>query len=194
MYHLPYTNFQLHSDNRVARQLWGRLPFVNASAFLYFHKGTRVQNLMHQLKYAGKIEIGQKLGEMCGDVLAGSDAYRDVDLIIPVPLHARRLKERGYNQSECFARGLSLSMNVEMSEKALKRVIGTPSQTRKSRFSRYENMLDAFEVALPELVSGKHILLVDDVITTGATIEACGLKLLEQAGVKISIATIAFTD
>jgi len=193
IYHLPYTNFHQEKDNRVARQLWGRIPFSSSASFLYFRKGSRVQNLMHQLKYNNKPEIGVKLGEMYGHVLHGSE-YRNTDIIIPVPLHPQRLKARGYNQSDHFARGLSNTLGIPLNTTILKRSIATSTQTKKSRFSRYENMKDVFEVTNPGLIAGKHILLVDDVITTGATIEACSLKLLEIPQTKISIATIAFAD
>lgn len=194
IYHLPYTNFHLEKDNRVARQLWGRIPFGVSGSFLYFHKGSRVQSLLHQFKYNNKPEIGIKLGEMYGHILHHTASYQDVDLIIPVPLHAGKLKIRGYNQSECFAKGLSNSMKIPLFSGVLKQTVSTSTQTKKSRFSRYENMKDIFEVTDPEAIAGKHVLLVDDVITTGATIEACSIKILEVADTKVSIATIAFTD
>ncbi len=148
---------------------------------------------MHQLKYNNKPEIAVKLGEMYGHTLQGSE-FKNTDVIIPVPLHPQRLKERGYNQSDYFARGLSNMLEIPLNPNILKRSIATGTQTKKSRFSRYENMKDVFEVTDPVLIAGKHILLVDDVITTGATIEACSMKLLEIPDTRISIATIAFTD
>jgi ComF family protein len=191
IYHLPYTNFHLEKENRVARQLWGRIPFTASASFLYFDKGSRVQNLIHQLKYNDRPEIGLKLGEMYGHALKFSD-YKAADIIIPVPLHPHRLKERGYNQSDLFGKGLSTSLEIPLQTTLLKRKIATATQTKRSRFSRYENMKDVFEIADPHHITGKHILLVDDVITTGATIEACSMKLLEIPDTKISIATIAF--
>ncbi len=194
IYHLPYTNFHLESDNRVARQLWGRVPFINATAFLYFHKGSKVQNLLHELKYNNRTDVGLRLGEMCGHALMQSKQYTEIDLIIPVPLHEKRQRIRGYNQSDFFAKGLSMSLNIPMHDDVLKRAIQTETQTKKSRYSRYENIKNVFEVSKPDFLEGKHILLVDDVMTTGATIEACSLKLLEVTGTKISVATIAFTN
>jgi ComF family protein len=193
IYHLPYTNFHLEKDNRVARQLWGRIPFAGSTSFLYFHKGSRVQNLMHQLKYNNKPDIGIKLGEMYGQVLQHSE-YKSANIIVPVPLHPQRLKLRGYNQSDFFAQGLSNIMGIPLDATLLKRGISTGTQTKRSRFSRYENMKDVFVVTDPNAVSGKHILLVDDVITTGATVEACGIKLLEIPDTTLSIVTIAFAD
>jgi ComF family protein len=194
IYHLPYTNFHLEKDNRVARQLWGRISFDISSAFLYFHKGSRVQNLLHQLKYNGKPEIGVKLGEMYGQILAAAANYKAADFIIPVPLHPGKLKSRGYNQSEHFGKGLSNALGIPLLPNTLRQRISTGTQTKRSRFSRYENMKEVFEVTNPESITGKHVLLVDDVITTGATIEACGIKILEVPGTMISIITIAFTD
>lgn len=192
-YHLPYTNFHLDTHNKASRQLLGRFDFNAVASYLYFTKSSRVQNIMHQLKYNNRPETGSKMGEMYGDVLKNSTIFNSADLIVPVPLHPDRLKKRGYNQSEFFAKGLAKSMNIPVGNE-LKRKISTESQTKKSRFSRYENMKDVFYVAEPEKIAGKHILLVDDVLTTGATIEACALQLLKMPQTTISIATIAFTE
>jgi ComF family protein len=131
---------------------------------------------------------------MYGQALMDSTDYQKADIIIPVPLHPRKLKKRGYNQSDLFAKGLSNILGIPSDTNILKQIISTETQTKKSRFSRYENMKDIFEVINPDAVEGKHVLLVDDVITTGATIEACGLKLLNVRDTTISIAAIAFTD
>jgi len=193
IYHLPYTNFHIDKDNRVARQLWGRIPFNHACAYLYFQKGLRVQNLMHQLKYNNKPGVAYKLGEMYGMQLLNSEMVRDIEVIIPVPLHPARQKKRGYNQSEYFAYGLSNSLKIPVNLN-LSRKVYTQTQTRKSRFMRYENMKEVFDIAQGHNLENKHALLVDDVITTGATIEACALELTKIAGLKISIATIAFAN
>lgn len=193
IYHLPYTDFHLDKDNRVARQLWGRIPFKQASAYLYFQKGLRVQNLMHQLKYNSKPEVAYKLGEMYGMKLLNSEMMENVEAIVPVPLHPARLRKRGYNQSEHFAMGLSTSLKIPVNT-SLIRNIYTQTQTRKSRFMRYENMKEVFDLAQNHSLENKHVLLVDDVITTGATIEACALELTKITGLTISIATIAFAN
>ncbi|MBC7913018.1 MAG: ComF family protein [Pyrinomonadaceae bacterium] len=193
IYHLPYTNFHLDSNNRVARQLWGRVPFLFSSAYVYFHKGSRVQNLMHGLKYNNKPEVAYKLGELYGSELKEAEAIKYADTIIPVPLHPARQKKRGYNQSEHFAHGLGKSMKIPVNLN-LKRNIFTQTQTKKSRFVRYENMKGVFSIDNSSSLENKHILLVDDVLTTGATLEACALELLKIKGVQISIATIAFTN
>ena len=193
IYHLPYTNFHQDADNRVAQQLWGRIPFNSAGAYLYFQKGSRVQSLMHQLKYNNKPETAFKLGEMYGMQLKDATVLQNIDTIIPVPLHPARQRKRGYNQSEHIAKGLSHSLNIPVNSN-LNRRIFTQTQTKKSRFVRYENMKDVFYVDEAHQLINKHILLVDDVITTGATIEACALELLKIDGLKVSIATIAFAN
>ena len=193
-YHLPYTNFHLDDENRVVRQLYGRIPFESAAAFLYFAKGSKVQNLIHGLKYNNKPEIGTRLGEMYGQKLKAIEKFKEIDLILPVPLHPKRLKKRGYNQSEYFAMGLSNSLEIPLRSDILVRPVATSTQTQKSRFSRFENMKDVFSISNSELLQGKHVLLVDDVLTTGATVEACALELLKVQALRISIASIAFAE
>lgn len=190
LYDLPFTDYHHHADNRVAKQLWGRLPINAAMAMLYFRKGAKVQNLIHNLKYNGKTEVGILLGER----LKNATIYQDIDLILPVPLHQKKLKSRGYNQSTFIAEGVSAKMEISFSEKILIRTISTESQTKKSRYNRYENMKAVFKVDKPENIKEKHILLVDDVITTGATLEACTNTLLENGASKVSIAALAFAE
>lgn len=193
-YDLPYTDFHLYADNLVAKQLWGRLPVNMAMAMLYFKKGTKVQNLMHNLKYKGQTEVGALLGSLLASKLMESSYYQQIDLIIPVPLHQKKLRLRGYNQSEYIATGLGEQLGIATCFKSLYRKKPTESQTRKARYTRYENMLDVFGINQPQQIVGKHILLVDDVITTGATLEACGNILLNNGAKKLSIAAIAFTE
>lgn len=193
-YHLPETNFHLYADNRVAKQFWGRVPFLSCSAYLYFSKGSRVQRLMHQLKYNNKPEVGVKLGQMYGNQLKKNFTGALPDLLIPVPLHPAKQKKRGYNQSESFAQGLSASLGIPVDNKILQRSHFTETQTKKSRFNRYENMRDVFTVKDASVLEGKHVLLVDDIITTGATVESCANALLKVNSLTISIAAIAFTD
>lgn len=193
LYRLPYTDFYLNADNPVAQQFWGRVPLEAAAAFLYFTKGSRVQNLMHQLKYKNKPEVGVYLGKRAGKQLLQNPLFVAADLIIPVPLHQQKLLKRGYNQSLSFAEGLSAKMLIPVEIENLIRTTGTESQTKKSRISRYENMKDVFSVKNPLKLAGKHILLVDDIVTTGATLEACCNILLQVPDVKISVAAIAYT-
>ncbi len=194
IYHLPYTNFHEDDKNKVAKQLWGRFPFVQAGAYLYFRKGSKVQNIMHQLKYNNKPETGFKMGELYGHSLKKSPNWQLPDMIIPVPLHPKKLKKRSYNQSEYIANGMASALEIPVLTHHLIRAADTSTQTRKSRFARYENLKEAFKIKNPEQFHQKHILLVDDVITTGATLESCSLVLLELENVKISIAAIAFAE
>ena len=194
LYNLPYTNFHLQPDNIVAQQFWGKLNLEGAYALYYFAKGGNVQNLMHHFKYKGMQQIGNLLGSIAGDQLNKSAPFNTADLILPVPLHKTRLKQRGYNQSACFAEGLADKLNAEVELNNLVRIRATETQTHRSRFSRFENMQEVFEVMYPDKLAGKHILLVDDVITTGSTLEACGIELLKIPGLKLSIATIAYAE
>lgn len=194
LYDLPYTDFHLHADNRVVKQLWSRLPFEAAMAMLYFKKNTKTQNLIHNLKYNGKTEVGHLLGNLLGQKLLLSEQYKAIDYIIPVPLHPKKERTRGYNQSACIADGIAEVLEVQVQKTSLIRKKITETQTRKSRFIRYENMLTVFELLEPKLFINKHILLVDDVITTGATLEACGNTLLASGIKKLSIAGLAFAQ
>lgn len=191
-YNLPYTNFHLQADNTVARQFYGKINVEAAYALYYFTKGGKVQNLMHHFKYMGMQQIGNLLGNMAGAQLTENPVFNTVDLIIPVPLHKSRLKERGYNQSTCFAKGLAQKLNAIVEDNNLQRVVATATQTHKSRFARFENMQEVFVVKQPEKLINKHVLLVDDIVTTGSTLEACGIELLKVPGLTLSIATIAY--
>ena len=194
LHHLPYTDYHLHFENRVAKQLWGRMEFEAAMAMLYFRKATSIQNLMHNLKYNQKTEIGVFLGRLLGDRLLASTLYKGIDLIVPVPLHPKRFRVRGYNQSSFIANGVAEKIEATVNEHVLIRDIHTESQTKKNRYHRYENMKNIFKVSDEKAIYQKHVLLVDDVITTGATIEACANALNAAGAAKISIATLAFAD
>ncbi len=194
LYNLPYTNFHLQPNNIVAQQFWGKINLEGAYALYYFAKGGKVQNMMHHFKYRGMHRIGNLLGNIAGEQLIKNDRYNSADLIIPVPLHKSQLKQRGYNQSACFAEGLAEKLNAEVELNNLLRIRATETQTHRSRFSRFENMQEVFVVKYPEKLIDKHILLVDDVITTGSTLEACGMELLKVPGIRLSIATIAYAE
>jgi ComF family protein len=194
LYNLPYTNFHLLADNIVARQFWGKLPIEAAYALFYFTKGGNVQNMVHRFKYDGMQQIGVLLGEIAGSQLQQNPTFSGVDHIIPVPLHSSKLRKRGFNQSACFANGLASKLNALVEEHNLVRIIATETQTRKKRFARFENMQEVFSIADPEKLVNKHVLLVDDIVTTGSTLEACGAELLKIPGLKLSIATIAYAE
>ena len=191
---LPYTNYHLDPDNPVAKQFWGKIKLESASAFLHFHKGEKVQQLMHQLKYAHRPDVGVYIGKLCGQSFAASQLFSKVDVIIPIPLHKKKERIRGYNQAACFSDGLGLGMGIESLPHGMKRLKHTDTQTRKSRFARYKNVSEVFAVTDSKAIEGKHILLVDDVITTGSTLYACANVLLEVKDVKIYLAAIAFAE
>jgi ComF family protein len=193
LYNLPYTNFNNHPDNIVAQQFWGKVNLQGAYALLYFEKGGHVQHLMHQFKYKNMPGIGNRLGNIAGEQLLQGSLIQSVDVIIPVPLHKSRLSERGYNQSACFAQGLAQKLQAPVSEQNLARKKKTVTQTHKNRIDRFENMQQVFSLQNAESLQGKHVLLVDDIITTGSTLEACAQELLKVPGLKLSIATIAYT-
>lgn len=194
LYTIPYTDYHLYPDNKVAKQFWGRVPLNAAMALMYFTKGGKVQNIIHNLKYKNQTGLGIKLGKLIGDRLNSAPDYMDIDLIIPVPLHKKRERSRGYNQSELIAQGISSALNVSVDSSLLIRTITTDTQTKKGRYMRFENMRTVFSVKNSEILVGKHILLVDDVITTGATIEACALELHKCGIKKLSIAAAAFAE
>jgi ComF family protein len=188
---LPLTGYESYSDNPVAKIFWGRADVEFATAFCFFEKGNKIQVLLHKLKYKGDRGVGIFLGKLFGAELLDKSVFEDIDLIIPVPLHSRKKRIRGFNQSEEIAKGISEVLNKELNASNLLRIQNTESQTRKSRFVRWENVETAFEVKQPEIFIGKHILLIDDVVTTGATLEACCLAFSGIEEVKISIATVA---
>lgn len=192
MYYLPKTNYHLDSNNPIAKIFWGRVPIHSAAAFYNFNKGGKVQGLIHQLKYKGEKHVGVTVGRLYGHELNYCDDFNTVNTIIPVPLHPKKQKKRGYNQSDSFAEGLAESMNVTTDFKTLYRASESTSQTKKSRFNRWTNVESVFQLKSSESLEGKHILLVDDVITTGATLEACAQTLLKIPDVKVSVATIAY--
>ena len=190
---LPETNFHLQQENQVAERFWGRIPVEYATAMYFFSKNTVTQELIHQLKYASKPQVGVVLGEYYGIQLKDS-VFNEIDCIVPIPLHPTRKYKRGYNQSSKIAQGLSTSMNKPWYDDAITRIINTTTQTKKSKADRFENVKNAFHISKPNLLKGKHILLVDDVITTGATLEACSLKVLELENVKISIIALGIAS
>lgn len=192
-YHLPRTDFHLKADNPVHKLFWGRVDIHSAAAMYLFNKGSKVQRLIHQLKYRGRKEIGVSLGKYYGRELKKSPQFASADMVIPVPLHLKKLKKRGYNQSALFAQGIAESLQVENEIKVLIRAKASHTQTKRSRFDRWKNVEEIFKVTEPAKIEGKHILLADDVVTTGATLEACAAKLLETPGTKVSVVTIAST-
>jgi len=193
MLEMAKTDDHLYQDNALYNRLSLQMPLVRAMALFKFSKNGRVQQVLHQLKYKNHPEIGLMLGRVYGERMIAGGLGQAFDLILPVPLHPARQRRRGYNQSAKFAEGLSEKLAVPFSDSTLQRGIKTETQTRKSKLDRLENMKGVFQVSRREGLAGKRILLVDDVVTTGATLEACG-QLLFQAGCsELSIACIAET-
>jgi ComF family protein len=193
-HNLPLTNFHLIEDNPVKRIFLGRINIENATSFLLFQKKGKVQQLIHHLKYKGHEEIGSFFGSWMGQELALSEKYNSIDTVIPVPLHKRRQRKRGYNQVHKFAEQLALNLKCELSTKQLSRKVSTKRLVFKKRGERWDSLQNAFWVSNQEQFVNKHLLLVDDVVTTGATLEACANVLLKIPGTTISIATLAFTE
>jgi ComF family protein len=193
-YKLTPTNYHTINPNPVLERFWGRIELEHATTAYSFNKGGLLQHLIHQLKYENKPQIGVELGKMYGSLLKDVAPYNTVDYIIPVPLHPKKKHLRGYNQAAMIAKGLALLMEKQWSSDYLIRTDNTETQTKKSRLDRFSNVENAFGINKKNDLKGKHLLLVDDVITTGATLEACVHTLLEIDNVKISIVAIALAN
>ena len=188
---LPKTGYEQHSDNPLAQIFYGQMPFNAVMAEFFFSKTGKVQHLIHGLKYHHCRENGIFLGQEIGKSLLQASDYQGIEFIVPIPLHPKKEKRRGYNQSHVIAEGISEIMNIPIAENCLVRRVFTDTQTKKSREDRWQNVKDIFEVKNPEKLKGKHVLLVDDVLTTGATLLSAGKSLLQVEGIKISVATAA---
>lgn len=192
IHNLPHTNFAALANNQIEKDFWGRITLEAACSQFYFSKEFLIQHLIHQLKYKGDTKIGFYLGEIMGKTLLKSNRFSTIDALVPLPLYADKEHKRGYNQATVICNGMSAVMNIPVLNEAVVRKQATETQTRKHRTERWENVKDSFKVAKPGELSSKHVLLVDDVITTGATLEACGNVILQQGDVKLSIATLAY--
>lgn len=193
-YNLRPTNYHTITPNPVLERFWGRVELEHAAAAYSFSKGGLLQQLIHQLKYENKPQIGLELGKMYGEALKNTAPYSTVDYIIPVPLHPKKKHLRGYNQAAMLAKGLALSMEKQWSSDYLIRIDNTETQTKKSRLDRFSNVENAFSINNEKAIEGKHLLLVDDVITTGATLEACAQTLLRIPHVKVSVVAVALAS
>jgi len=191
LYHLPFTDFHHFPVNPTAKRFWGKLEFERATSMFYLSKSSLVEALIHQIKYNKRPELALFLGKYYGKMLRSSLFVDDIDLIIPIPLHPKKLKLRGYNQSAYFAQGLSESLAIPYDESMLRRKVHTVSQTKKDRVERYENVENIFECVAGASTGPLHILLVDDVLTTGATLFSAAICLSAHLQCKISFATIA---
>ena len=190
-HNIPLTNHHLNRENETFKKFYGRIPVEHSSALLYFHKKGIVQELIHNLKYKGQEEIGTVLGEWYAEDLKNSTLINSVDKIIPVPLHKRKLRERGYNQVTNFGLALSKNLNIPYESDILVRNVYSKTQSKKSLLNRSDGIDTIFDVVFTEKDHNKHFLLIDDVITTGSTLEACSHALLKIPGAKISIICMA---
>jgi len=188
---LPHTRFAQHAGNPIEKIFWGRVPLTAAHSEFYFAKESLVQQLIHQLKYKGNRAIGIYLGELMGRSLLDSNRFKNIDYLVPIPLYPDKERKRGYNQAAVICGGMSGVMNVPVLTGNITRARFTETQTKKHRTERWENVSDSFIVLEKEKLAGKNILLIDDVITTGATLEACCQVILAAADVKLSVATLS---
>ena len=189
---MPYTQHHLSAENETYKRFYGRLPLEHASSLLYFHKQGLVQHLIHNLKYKGQQDIGKLMGQRYAHELKNVPALQSVTDVVPVPLHPKKLRQRGYNQVAEFGKALAEGLGVTYNEAILLRTAYNKTQTKKNLAARAEIIGSAFDVDFTDADSGKHFLLIDDVITTGATLESCGKALLKVPDSKLSIVTIAY--
>jgi ComF family protein len=191
---IPLTNHHINTENEAFKKFYGRVPVAHTSAFLYYHKKGIVQELIHNLKYRGHQEIGEILGSWYAADLKEVEVLKTVDWVIPVPLHKRKHRERGYNQVTTFGKSLAKELNLIYDDTVLLRTSYSKTQSKKNRLARSEGIESAFDIAHSEQHHNKHFLLIDDVITTGATLEACSRALLKIPGAQISIVCIAIAE
>ena len=191
---LPVTNFHLHANNPVEKIFWGRLPLSAACSYLYFTKDSLLQHLLHQFKYKGDKEIGLFFGRRMGESFLQSHRFKDIDALVPLPLFPSKERKRGFNQATILCEGIAETMHIPILKNYIVRTAATQTQTHKTRVQRWKNMEGKFVLKKNDLLKNKHVLLVDDVVTTGATLEACSRELLKADGIKLSIATLAYTS
>lgn len=192
---LPRTGFHLRKDNPVECLFWGRIPGLKrASSFLFYRKGSDFRRILHMLKYGGYKELGEVMGRYMSAELSSGEFFDGVDMIIPVPLHRKKQKLRGYNQSEWIARGIASVTGIPLCAECMIREKNTETQTRKSTFERWENVEEIFRLCDTVHFEGKHVLLVDDVLTTGATTVACASAFARVSGIRISVLTLAVAE
>ncbi|MDR3245292.1 MAG: ComF family protein [Prevotellaceae bacterium] len=192
LYKMPRTRFWEETDNELEKMFWGRINIERACSLFYYRKGSDFRPIIHKLKYKGKYNIALRLGEELGVCLNNSLLYKGISMLVPIPLHPKKERMRGYNQSEFIANGISNIMGLPLEKANLIRTKFTETQTKKNATERWKNVQSVFEVRDKTRLNGEHILLIDDVITTGSTIESCASVLANNCNCKISIATIGY--
>jgi ComF family protein len=192
--HFPLTGFAAQPGNPVEKLFWGRIPVSAACSQFYFTRSSSIQNALHALKYKGNKDAGVVLGRLLGYSLVQSNRFGNIDAIVPLPLYPQKEKSRGYNQAAIIATGMQEVLKIPVITDAISRIRYTDSQTNKNRIDRWKNVGDVFSMQEAALLKGKNILLTDDVITTGASLEACGETLLKANIGELYIATLAFAD
>ena len=188
---LPHTGYERNEENPLAQLFYGRVRLKAVTSCFFFSKEGKVQHLIHELKYKGNRDAGVFLGQELGKTIKDAPLFQDIDYLIPVPLHPKREKKRGYNQSMVIAHGVSEVTDIQIGVDFLIRSVNTATQTHKSKEERWQNVKDIFELRHAERLEGKYVLLIDDVLTTGATLEACAHLLSSVPGITISCATAA---
>lgn len=189
---LPRSDFHLEVNNELERVFAGRIPVVKAASYYLFEKSGRVQRVLHSIKYKKNRQLAEQIGSWYAQSLKDCKEVTGADVIIPVPLHPEKQKQRGFNQSEAFAAGLGKELEIPLDTVSLLRSKYTETQTRKNKFARWENVEGKFELKNPELLKNKTVIIVDDVITTGATIDACSEALRIAEGIKIVVLSLAY--
>jgi ComF family protein len=193
-HHLPLTNYHFNEDRPLNRLFFGRVQFVDATALFFFHKNSRVQKLLHHLKYNNQQSLGTILGTWLGLELKASMRFENIDLIVPVPSHKKRIKKRGYNQVVPFAKAIANVLNIPSDDSILIKIKNTKTQVFQTKEQRWKSVAHCFKLNKKELIYKKHILIVDDLITTGSTIESCSKALLDGCVKSLSLAAIAITS
>lgn len=188
---LPKIRYTPSEANEIEKRFWGKIPIEHATSYFHYTKGSDFDKILFELKYHGKKEIGEIMGRYMSKSLLDSGFFQGIDIIVPIPLHKKRYKKRGYNQSEWLAKGVSAITRIPMNITSVKRTIPNSTQTHKNKWDRWEDVQNIFTIISPDEIQGKHILLVDDVLTTGATLISCASAIMKVQGVKISILTLA---
>ena len=189
--HLPLTEYNFNEENAIDRIFYGRIVVKKASSFLFFTENGIIQRLIHHLKYKNQEQIGSFLGKWYGQIIQNDSSLGKIDVVIPVPLHIKKLRKRGYNQVDLFAKELATHLNAQYLTDVLIKTANTKTQTKKGRIGRWQSNKALYTLSQPEKLKNKSILLVDDVITSGATMEICATTLQEAEGISIYLTSMA---